>query len=198
MDDESYVSLLSRIKDGREDIMNEMVAIYKKAGKKKEAADILFQLAMLKAAAKELSQAKELLDSAVKLNPEHAAARKERDRIKLKLTYQSLAPAQPAAPAGQEEQLGVPEHLSKAEGFLTPADRVIMEAELHGKDKAELRVMRNEIYARHGRTFQSSDLQNYFSQRPWYRQNTSYSDSLLSEVDKENVRIIQNFENGMQ
>jgi len=100
MDDDTYVALLGRIKEGREDIMNEMIAIYKKARKKKEAADILYQLAMLKATAREFEQAKTLLDDAVKQDPEHAQAKKERDRIKLELTYKSLAPAE--APVKQE------------------------------------------------------------------------------------------------
>ncbi len=204
MEDETYVSLLGRVKQGREDILNEMAALYRKAYKKKEAADILYELAMLKVGAKDLAAAKTLLDDVVKLNPEHAAAKKERDRIKLELTYQSLAPATPAptappAVSGKpEDSLGIPAHLVSVQGYLTPQDRLIMEAELHGKSKAELRVMRNEIYARHGRTFQAPDLQNYFSQRPWYRQNTSYSDGLLTEVDKANVKLLQDFEGGMQ
>ncbi len=100
-DDDTYVSLLSRIKEGREDIMAEMVAIYKKMGKRKEASDILYQHAILKANAKDFAQAKVLLDDAVKYNPDNAEAKKDRDRIKLELTYQSLAPATPA-PAAQE------------------------------------------------------------------------------------------------
>ena len=47
---------------------------------------------------KDFKQAKTLLDEAVKLNPDNAEAKKDRDRIKLELTYQSLAPAAPAAP----------------------------------------------------------------------------------------------------
>lgn len=193
MDDETYVALLGRIREGREDIMNEIIGIYKKAGKKKEAADVLYELGMLKAAARDLKEAKTHLDSAVKLNPDHAQAKKERDKIQLELAYQSLAPAQPAAPAParQEEASGIPEHLYRVEGYLTPADRVVTTTELDGRTRAELRVMRNEVYARHGRTFQASDLQNYFSQRPWYRQNASYTDALLTDVDKENIRIIE-------
>lgn len=104
-DDDTYVSLLSRIKEGREDIMTEMVAIYKKMGKRKEASDILYQHAMLKATAKDFAQAKVLLDDAVKYNPDNAEAKKERDRIKLELTYQSLAPAAPApAPAAVKQE----------------------------------------------------------------------------------------------
>lgn len=198
MEDETYVMLLGRIKTGREDIMNEMISIYKKAGRKKEAADLYFALAMQKASFKDYEQAKTLLDNAVRLNPEHAEARKERDRIKLELTYKSLQPAEPEAPATQEESPGIPEHLKQVEGFLTPADRIITETELGGRTKAELRVMRNEVYARRGRVFGSSDLHDYFSSKPWYRQNASYSDSLLTEVDRENIRILQETENRIQ
>ncbi len=195
MEDETYVSLLGRIKEGREDILNEMIAIYKKKWKNKEAADLLYRLAMLKVAANDLDQAKTLLDNAVKLNPEHAEAKKERDNIKLKLAYQSLAPAPKETPATEEGALGIPEQLNNVEGYLTPMDRVITEVELHGRSNAELRVMRNEVYARHGRVFSSADLHTYFLQRPWYRQNASYSDGLLTDIDRENIRIIQEFEN---
>jgi len=198
MDDETYVSLLGRIKEGREDIMTEMIGIYKKAGRKKEAADILFQLAMLKAAARDFKQAKTLLDNAVKLNPEHTQAKQERDKINLELTYQSLEPAQQPAPAKQEEAAGIPDHLNQVEGYLTPADRLVKAAELQDRSKAELRVMRNEVYAHHGRVFQDAELQNYFSKKTWYRQNPAYSDELLTEVDRENARVIQEFENKAQ
>ncbi len=192
LEDDTYISLLSRIREGREDIMTEMAGIYRKMGKRKEASGVLYELAMLKAAGKDFQQAKTLLDDAVKLNPENEAAKKERDRIKLELTYQSLAPAPAAAVPG--EAASIPEHLSKVDGYLVAPDRVITETELQGRSKAELRVMRNEIYARHGRVFQSPDLNAYFTAKPWYKQNTNYDDSLLSEVDKQNVRILQEHE----
>lgn len=197
LEEDTYVLLLNRIKDGREDVMAEMAAIYRKMGKRKEASDILYQHAMLKAVAKDFKQAKTLLDDAVKLNAENTEAKKERDRIKLELTYQSLAPAAPA-PAAQEkteEILGIPENLKSIESYLTPVDRIVTEAELQGRSKAELRVMRNEVYARHGRVFQSPDLHDYFTRKPWYSQNPGYSDNLLSDVDKGNVRILQEAEN---
>ncbi len=198
LEDDTYVSLLSRIKEGREDVMTEMVSIYRKMGNRKEASDILYQLAEIKANAKDYKQAKMYLDDAVRLNPNNAEAKKERDRIKLELTYQSLAPAAPTVQEKPEETLGIPESLKSVEGYLTPADRIVTEAELQGKNKAELRVMRNEVYARHGRVFQSPDLHDFFMQKPWYSQNPSYSDSLLSDVDKENIRIIQETENKTQ
>lgn len=193
LEDDTYISLLSRIREGREDIMTEMAAIYRKMGKRKEASGVLYELAMLKAAGKDFAQAKTLLDDAVRLNPENEAAKKERDRIKLELTYQSLAPAAPAAPAParQEDTPSIPEHLTKVEGYLVAPDHVLSEAELLGRSKAELRVMRNEIFARHGRIFQSADLNAYFSAKPWYKQDPNYADSMLSEPDKQNVKILQ-------
>lgn len=118
-DDETYVVLLGRIMQGREDLMSEAAAIYRKAGKRKEAADILFQLGALKAAAHDLDPAKKLLDDAVKLDPEHGEAKKLRDQVKLEMTYRSLAPAEEkkAEPAAPET---VPEAEQPA---MTPADQ---------------------------------------------------------------------------
>ncbi len=198
LEEDTYVSLLNRIKDGREEIMAEIAAIYRKMGKRKEASDILYQHAMLKAAAKDFKQAKTLLDDAVKLNAENTEAKKERDRIKLELTYQSLAPAAPAPQEKPEEALGIPDNLKSVDSYLTPADRIVTETDLQGRSKAELRVMRNEVYARHGRVFQSPDLHDYFTTKPWYSQNPSYTDSLLTDVDKGNLRILQASENKAQ
>ncbi|HAS53504.1 MAG TPA: hypothetical protein DCS42_04895 [Nitrospiraceae bacterium] len=193
-DDETYVSLLDRIKSGREDVMNEMVTLYRKKDKKAEAAGILYELAMLKVSVRDLAAAKTLLESAVKLNPELAGARQQLDKIKLELAYQSVAPPKTETPVA-EGSSAIPEHLYQETGYLTPADRVLSEAELHGRSAGELRAMRNEVYARYGRTFDALDLQEYFSRKPWYRQSPTYSDSALSEIDRENVRIIQDFEN---
>jgi len=98
---DTYVAMLERIKDGREEVLNEAAGIYKRAGKRKEASDNLFLVGALKSRANDFQGAKTVLDEAVKLNPDNTAAVKERDRIKLELTYQSLAPApaQPPLPA---------------------------------------------------------------------------------------------------
>jgi len=47
-----------------------------------------------------------------------------------------------------------------------------------------LRMIRNEIYAKHGRSFQSKDLQEYFSAMKWYKINKAYSDTMLSLSEK--------------
>ena len=50
--------------------------------------------------------------------------------------------------------------------------------------KVDLRKLRNEIYARHGRIFEDADLQRHFEEKSWYRRNPTYHDSLLSPMEK--------------
>lgn len=40
--------------------------------------------------------------------------------------------------------------------------------------KAELRILRNEIFARHGHSFKSDDLKEYFSSKIWYQEIIGY------------------------
>lgn len=60
------------------------------------------------------------------------------------------------------------------------------------------RIMRNEIFARYGRTFKSKNLNTYFKEKPWYKVNPNYHDSLLTENDKDLVKKIQSFENRLK
>lgn len=46
--------------------------------------------------------------------------------------------------------------------------RYIDESDLYIFSSSEIRLIRNEIFARHGRIFESSDLVNYFSGKSWY------------------------------
>ncbi len=79
---------------------------------------------------------------------------------------------------------------------LLKTDMRLTAADLTGKSKEDLRLMRNEIYARHGKTFQSADLQKYFSGKCWYKADPGYSDAMLTLVDRDNIRIIQEAEKG--
>lgn len=63
--------------------------------------------------------------------------------------------------------------------------------------KDELRLLRNIIYAKHGKIFKSSDLSNYFSKYfEWYKPIYDDVDNLLSENEKQNINLIQLYENG--
>jgi hypothetical protein len=61
-------------------------------------------------------------------------------------------------------------------------------------DKNELRLLRNTIYAKYGYKFNSPDLQRHFSQFSWYNGTKTNVDTELTEVDKENIRLIQKIE----
>ena len=76
---------------------------------------------------------------------------------------------------------------SKLDSKLTAED-------LRNLDKAQLRLMRNAVYARHGRTFKSVDLQSLWECYTWYKKNPNYSDSLLTDIDKYNIELIQKYE----
>jgi hypothetical protein len=75
--------------------------------------------------------------------------------------------------------------------------RYLTEQDLAGHSAWELDIMRNEIYARHGRPFAEKKYQDYFMSQPWYQVNPNYSDSLLSFIEKRNARFILEYQRRM-
>ena len=74
----------------------------------------------------------------------------------------------------------------------------ISTSDLEGMSAAEIRIARNEIYARHGLIFQSEDLQEYFNAQDWYEGTVSDADSIsLSELEVDNIEKIVNYEEEM-
>jgi hypothetical protein len=64
--------------------------------------------------------------------------------------------------------------------------------DIQGLSASELRIMRNEIYARHGYIFQDDMLRNYFSQKEWYAPKTK--NVSLSSIEQYNVLFIKGYE----
>jgi hypothetical protein len=75
-------------------------------------------------------------------------------------------------------------------------DVPLTERDLAGLSPLELRQLRNTVYARHGRTFDTPELQRYFDSRPWYRPRSDYSSEDLTPTDRNNIKLIQTTENG--
>ena len=73
--------------------------------------------------------------------------------------------------------------------------KTISESMLQGLSLHELRLLRNEVYARHGRSFKAEWLQQYFYQQPWYTPDENFKDEQLSGSDKLNVETIVRYEN---
>jgi hypothetical protein len=74
-------------------------------------------------------------------------------------------------------------------------DKLISAQMLHGLSLNELRLLRNEVYARHGRQFSAEWLQQYFWGQPWYQPDASFKDEELTGPDKQNVETIVAYEN---
>lgn len=63
--------------------------------------------------------------------------------------------------------------------------------------QSQLRLARNEIYARHGRMFNDDSLQNYFNSQAWYTPiytPDEFKDSWLSSVESDNIAFIKSYE----
>lgn len=84
---------------------------------------------------------------------------------------------------------------------LSPGDmeffehQLITEKMLSGLSLHELRLLRNEVYARHGRTFGPAWLQQYFYFQPWYSPHEEgQKPTELSAIEKQNVAAIVAYE----
>jgi DNA-directed RNA polymerase specialized sigma24 family protein len=75
--------------------------------------------------------------------------------------------------------------------------RLLSRAEVEARTKEELRLARNEIFARHGMIF-GGDLEEYFSSKSWYRGTVSseefYDKVEMSLTEEENIILIQEVE----
>lgn len=62
--------------------------------------------------------------------------------------------------------------------------------ELRDLGEDRLRIARNEIYARYGRSFQDEALAQYFQKKAWYCQSEPIEDAVLSETELANRDLI--------
>jgi hypothetical protein len=72
--------------------------------------------------------------------------------------------------------------------------RLLTRSDLAGLSVADLRIARNEIFARRGRRFNSPDLQQHFGKFSWYHPYTS--DPPLNAIESKNVELLQQAEAG--
>ncbi|PGZ08186.1 zinc ribbon domain-containing protein [Bacillus cereus] len=80
-------------------------------------------------------------------------------------------------------------------GFIFPDSdiRTLTSSDLRYLSKEQLKIARNEIYARHGHIFQTKDMQAYFSKQSWYRENP-YFTGALTNIESYNVELIKSRE----
>lgn len=92
---------------------------------------------------------------------------------------------------------------SDPDGYILPTDsRYITEDELYGLTAEQVRLARNEIYARHGYTFNTQSIRDYFLSKNWYHPNASVTASTfgtgqMNDYERANVDVIKGYENRM-
>jgi hypothetical protein len=70
----------------------------------------------------------------------------------------------------------------------------VTRALLNGLFVEDVRKMRDEIYARHGKVFKDPWTQKYFASFDWYKANPNYSDASLTPIEKGNLVVIAAYE----
>lgn len=106
------------------------------------------------------------------------------------------------SPAPQETEASSPVNNSGDYLLYDSAMRQYSSSELERLDNYQLYLARNEIFARHGRTFRNASLNEYFMQKSWYTPMYSPDEfdaldgqvSLLNDYEKYNANLMLEIE----
>lgn len=74
-------------------------------------------------------------------------------------------------------------------------DKQLMVDQLRDFSRRDLRLLRNLIYARRGKPFQSEVLRSYFEAVEWYKPDPQFTNARLTPMDKRNINVILSVEN---
>lgn len=75
--------------------------------------------------------------------------------------------------------------------------RYVTEDEVASLSPEEVRLAKNEIYARHGRIFDSEDLKEYFESQSWYHgeiEPEDFDESVLNDYERANIDLLVSYE----
>ncbi|MCB0846799.1 MAG: YARHG domain-containing protein [Bacteroidetes bacterium] len=79
--------------------------------------------------------------------------------------------------------------------FPFASTRLLKDSEMGQYSKADLGIMRNEIFARYGYIFQSGGkMEAYFKQQDWYFSASKDVNDALTEIEKQNIQMIRKWE----
>lgn len=110
------------------------------------------------------------------------------------------ATAQPsAAPTPNAAPTPTPTPKPADGGYILPdsATRRLTQADVAGLTWEQCCLARNEIYARHGRIFQTKQIAAYFEAQSWYHgtvPGTSFDSNTLSPIEHANADFLANYE----
>ena len=116
----------------------------------------------------------------------------ERSRIRLVEAQSTVAAAAPSVPEpAPAMQVAAPpvRGADPPQIFPDSSRRRLAPAEIVGLSPLQIRLARNEIFARHGRPFQDSRLRRHFERYSWYR--PSPGPVALSPIEQANAQLLQ-------
>lgn len=84
--------------------------------------------------------------------------------------------------------------------FWDSAERELTDKDLEGLKLQQINYAKNEIYARHGRIFDSPELKNYFESKSWYEGKippNEFDEGLLNDSERANAAKLKEKEYSM-
>lgn len=107
----------------------------------------------------------------------------------------------PATAENKKAEDGTTANAAAREYIFPNSDKeYLTDADVSGLSKADLRLARNEILARHGRIFNSADLKTYFEGKSWYsgtvapEEFDANMESRLNDAERANIEMIKKYE----
>jgi hypothetical protein len=79
--------------------------------------------------------------------------------------------------------------------FPQASERLLTDSDLRYLSKNDLKIMRNEIFARYGYIFQTTEMKQYFQNQSWYTPQRSDVTDKLSNIEIKNIDLIKRYEN---
>jgi len=93
----------------------------------------------------------------------------------------------------QDEKID--EYSSNVQGEYPEASlRLLYPEDLMNLSAFELKIMRNEIFARHGYIFKTPEMKSYFLNQYWFEGRYNNVDNQLTKIEKENILLIKSYE----
>lgn len=71
--------------------------------------------------------------------------------------------------------------------------RLLTDSDVAGMSYEDMQMAINEIYARHGRIFETPEIRDYFTAQPWYNGTVSqqnFNESVFSSVEAQNIQFL--------
>ena len=134
--------------------------------------------------------------------PEDTKPADEQEIVEAPIDEEELPNEEEEAPI-DEEEMPQTSTVTVSEYILPTSNTAkLTRADLSGLTKEQLRIARNEIFARHGMIFGAQDLANYFSGKSWYKPSVPFDDFYdkveMSSIEEINVKLILEVEEELE